>query len=225
MDKQDVIRGQVISEGLLPLFYHDDPLVCLEVVKALYKAGVRIIEFTNRGVNAFENFKVLVKERDQSMPGLKMAIGTVKRGEDASRYIDAGADVLISPTFDAGVCDIAYMNKVLWIPGCMTPTEIQVAENAGCTLIKLFPGNVLGTSFVPAIKPLFQGLEFVVTGGVEATEESLQQWFQSGVAGIGLGSKLITGKLLKDKDYDSLINTTQRVLATIRECKNKAGNG
>lgn len=222
MDKQDVIRGQVIAEGLLPLFYHDDVTVCIEVVRALYKAGVSIIEFTNRGVHAFENFKLLIAERDQSMPGLKMAIGTIKRPEDAMRYIDAGADLLISPTFDAGVCDVAYMNKVLWIPGCMTPTEIQVAENAGCTLIKLFPGNVLGTSYVPAIKPLFQGLEFVVTGGVDATEESLQQWFQSGVAGIGLGSKLITGKLLKDKDYDSLTATTQNVLATIRDCKKQS---
>ena len=219
MDKQDVIRGQIITEGLLPLFYHDDATVCIDVVKALYKAGVSIIEFTNRGVHAYENFKLIIGERDKSMPGLKMAIGTIKRAEDAARYIDAGADVLISPTFDAGVCDVAYMNKVLWIPGCMTPTEIQVAENAGCTLIKLFPGNVLGTLYVPAIKPLFRGLEFVVTGGVEATEVNLQQWFQSGVAGVGLGSKLITNKLLNDKDYEGLTATTQKVLAVIRACK------
>ena len=219
MDKQDVIRGQIIAEGLLPLFYHDDATVCMDVVRALYKAGVSIIEFTNRGIHAFENFKLIIAGRDKSMPGLKMAIGTVKRAEDAARYIDAGADVLISPTFDAAVCDVAYMNKVLWIPGCMTPTEIQVAENAGCTLIKLFPGNVLGTSYVPAIKPLFRGLEFVVTGGVDATEANLQQWFQSGVAGVGLGSKLITNKLLNDKDFEGLTATTQKVLDIIRDCK------
>jgi 2-dehydro-3-deoxyphosphogluconate aldolase/(4S)-4-hydroxy-2-oxoglutarate aldolase len=185
----------------------------------LYNAGVRIVEFTNRGKNALENFKALIKKRDAAMPGLMMGIGTIKSSEDATNFIDAGADVLISPTFNSGVADVAYMNKVLWIPGCMTPTEIQVAESAGCTLIKLFPGNVLGTSYVPAIKPLFPSLQFVVTGGVETSRENLTSWFKSGVAGVGIGSKLITEKILADKDYTTLTTNTKEVLQTIQSLK------
>jgi 2-dehydro-3-deoxyphosphogluconate aldolase/(4S)-4-hydroxy-2-oxoglutarate aldolase len=220
MDKRETIQNLIYKEGLLPLFYHDDVEVCKEVVRSLYNAGVRIVEFTNRGKNALENFSVLIKERDTSMPGLMMGIGTIKSSEDASKFTDAGADVLISPTFNNGVSDVAYMNKVLWIPGCMTPTEIQVAENAGCTLIKLFPGNVLGPSFVQAIKPLFQNLKFVVTGGVETSKENLSSWFKSGVAGVGMGSKLITNKILADKDYNTLTSSTKEVLHIIQSLRN-----
>jgi 2-dehydro-3-deoxyphosphogluconate aldolase/(4S)-4-hydroxy-2-oxoglutarate aldolase len=220
MDKRETLQHLIYKEGLLPLFYHDDVEVCKQVVRSLYNAGVRIVEFTNRGKNALENFSVLIKERDTSMPGLMMGIGTIKSSEDASKFIDAGADVLISPTFNNGVSDVAYMNKVLWIPGCMTPTEIQVAENAGCTLIKLFPGNVLGPSFVQAIKPLFQNLKFVVTGGVETSKENLSSWFKSGVAGVGMGSKLITDKILADKDYNTLTSSTKEVLHIIQSLRN-----
>ncbi|HEX8334524.1 MAG TPA: bifunctional 4-hydroxy-2-oxoglutarate aldolase/2-dehydro-3-deoxy-phosphogluconate aldolase [Segetibacter sp.] len=219
MDKRETIQDLIGKEGLLPLFYHNDVELCIEVVRALYDAGVRIVEFTNRGKNALTNFKVLIRERDASMPGLMMGIGTIKSSEDATNFIDAGADVLISPTFNSGVADVAYMNKVLWIPGCMTPTEIHVAENAGCTLIKLFPGNVLGTSYVPAIKPLFPGLRFVITGGVETSKENLASWFKSGVVGVGMGSKLITEKILADKDYNTLTNNTKEVLQTIQSLK------
>jgi 2-dehydro-3-deoxyphosphogluconate aldolase/(4S)-4-hydroxy-2-oxoglutarate aldolase len=219
MDKRETIQDLINKEGLLPLFYHNDVELCVEVVRALYNAGVRIVEFTNRGKNALENFKALIRERDAAMPGLMMGIGTIKSSEDATNFIDAGADVLISPTFNAGVADVAYMNKILWIPGCMTPTEIHVAENAGCTLIKLFPGNVLGTSYVPAIKPLFPGLQFVVTGGVETSKENLTSWFKSGVAGVGMGSKLITEKILADKDYTSLTSNTKAVLQIIQALK------
>jgi 2-dehydro-3-deoxyphosphogluconate aldolase/(4S)-4-hydroxy-2-oxoglutarate aldolase len=219
MDKRETIQDLINKEGLLPLFYHHDVELCIEVARALYNAGVRIVEFTNRGKNALENFKTLIKERDAAMPGLMMGIGTIKTSEDATNFIDAGADVLISPTFNSGVADVAYMNKVLWIPGCMTPTEIQVAESAGCTLIKLFPGNVLGTSYVPAIKPLFPSLQFVVTGGVETSRENLTSWFKSGVAGVGIGSKLITEKILADKDYTTLTTNTKEVLQTIQSLK------
>jgi 2-dehydro-3-deoxyphosphogluconate aldolase/(4S)-4-hydroxy-2-oxoglutarate aldolase len=95
-----------------------------------------------------------------TLPGLLLGIGTIKTAEDAKNYIDAGADFLISPVFDASVAYIAYLNKILWIPGCMTPTEIHVAQSAGCNIIKLFPGNVLGAGFIEAIQPLFSGIHF-----------------------------------------------------------------
>lgn len=221
MDRRDTLKNSIITEGLLPLYYHADKVVCIAVAKALYQAGVRIIEFTNRGEHALTNFKHLITERNQSMPGLLLAIGTIKNTEDAYAFIDAGADVLISPTFDAGVCDTAYINKILWIPGCMTPTEIQVAENAGCSLIKLFPGNVLGPSFVSAIKPLFPNLSFVVTGGVDTSSQNITEWLMAGASGVGLGSKLVTEAILSGKNYGDLTATTATVINHIRNYKSQ----
>jgi 2-dehydro-3-deoxyphosphogluconate aldolase/(4S)-4-hydroxy-2-oxoglutarate aldolase len=149
------------------------------------------------------------------MKGLLLGIGTIKTADEAKAFIDAGADFLVSPVFDNGVCDVAYMNKLLWIPGCMTPTEIHVSQQAGCQLVKLFPGNVLGPGFVEAILPLFNKMSFVVTGGVDTTEESIRSWFKAGVAGVGLGSKLINKQVLEKGAYSELTQKTKEVLAIV----------
>lgn len=203
----------------MPLFYHADSNVCIKTTNALYEAGVRCIEFTNRGDRALQNFKQIVEQRDADMKDLLLALGTIKTDEEAKQFIDAGANLLISPVFDHAVCDEAYLQKIFWIPGCMTPTEIHVAEQAGCRMIKLFPGNLLGPSFVEAIKPLFPDLDFVVTGGVDTTEENIKSWFKAGVCGVGMGSKLISKAVLETGDYEKLKTTTKDVLGIIKKIK------
>ena len=219
MEREQEIIQQIKEPGIVPLFYHADPQVCLEVVKALYNAGVRAIEFTNRGEAAFENFKILIAERNESMKDLLLAIGTIRTAEQAAKFIDAGADFLISPVFDTAVCDTAYINKVLWIPGCMTPTEIHAAENAGCKLVKLFPGNVLGPSFVSGIKELFPKMDFMPTGGVEVSKENISEWFKAGVCAVGLGSKLISKAVLENKNYAAITTLTKEAFAIMETIK------
>jgi len=212
MQSIDTVSAHILSATIIPLFYEAEEQVAEEVVKALYNGGVRTIEFTNRGANALPVFKKL-QTLKSTLPGLLIGIGTIKTAEDAKNYIDAGADFLISPVFDASVADIAYLNKILWIPGCMTPTEIHVAQSAGCNIIKLFPGNVLGAGFIEAIQPLFSGIHFLVTGGVDAASENITMWLKAGAAGVGLGSKLITKQVLAEKNYLQLTKTTQQLLA------------
>lgn len=86
-------------------------------------------------------------------------------------------------------------------------------------MIKLFPGNILGPGYVEAILPLFRGLDFVVTGGVDITRENLEAWFRAGVAGVGMGSKLISKKLMEEKDYVTIESETKKVLALISSVK------
>ncbi len=212
MHSIDKVSAHILESKLIPLFYEDDVKVVVGVVKALYEGGIRTIEFTNRGPKALDNFKALVALKNE-MPDLFLGIGTIKSEDDAKKYIDAGADFLISPVFDASVADIAYLHKVLWIPGCMTPTEIHHAQSAGCNIVKLFPGNVLGPGFIEAIRPLFKEVHFLVTGGVDATEASITSWLKAGAAGVGLGSKLITKNVLANKQYADLTQTSKQLLS------------
>ncbi len=212
MHSIDKVTQHILNSKLIPLFYEDDVQVVIDVVKAFYAGGIRTIEFTNRLAKALDNFKALIALKNE-MPDLYLGIGTIKSEEDAKKYIDAGADFLISPVFDASVADIAYLHKVLWIPGCMTPTEIHNAQVAGCNLVKLFPGNVLGPGFIEAIRPLFRDVHFLVTGGVDASEVSIMSWLKAGAAGVGLGSKLITKEVLANKQYEQLTHTSKQLLS------------
>ena len=153
------------------------------------------------------------------MPGLYVGAGTIKDETSANAFIDAGADFIISQALAEDVYDVAYSNKILWIPGCMTPTEILKAEQFGLSLVKLFPGNILGPGFVQAVKELFPGMNFMPTGGVETKTENLQAWFGAGVCAVGMGSKLISKDDLKEKKYQSITAVTKEVLETIRQVK------
>ena len=218
MNKQGIIEA-IIKQGMLPLYYHEDAEATLEFAKSLYKAGIRVLEYTNRGDNAIDNFKLLIQERDKNMPDLLLGIGTIKTTADSNNFLNAGADFIVCPVIVPAVADIVNKAGKLWIPGCMTVTEIAIAEEAGATIVKLFPGNILGTEFVSAIKDIFPKLLFMPTGGVDTTKENIEGWFKAGVSAVGVGSKLISKKLMEAKDYNTIELETKKVLELIQTLK------
>ncbi|MEJ7678542.1 MAG: hypothetical protein WKG06_11925 [Segetibacter sp.] len=151
---------------------------------------------------------------------MMLGIGTIKNGEQARSFIEEGADYIISPGFVKEAADEANKAGLLYVPGCMTPTEIMVAEQYGCQFIKLFPGNILGADFMSAIKELFPDLMFMPTGGVDLDKENISGWFKAGVRAVGMGSKLISKSLLEQKDYSKIASLTKEVVDIISSIKN-----
>lgn len=218
-DKKSEILQLTIQQGILPLYFNKDEEVSISVLKALYEAGIRTVEYTNRGEAALNNFKAMRKVCDTELKGMYLGIGTIKNGEQAQAFVDAGADYLISPGLVEEAAAVADKNNLLWVPGCMTPTEIIKAENMGAKLVKIFPGNIVGPSFVSAIKELFSGLKFIITGGVEPEETNLRGWFNAGAAAVGMGSKLITKQILENKEYSKIITLTQESLNLVSQVR------
>jgi 2-dehydro-3-deoxyphosphogluconate aldolase/(4S)-4-hydroxy-2-oxoglutarate aldolase len=221
MDKKNEILKLIPEQGVLPLFFYKDADVSIEVLKALYSAGIRSVEYTNRGEAALKNFKEMKKVCDSELKGMYLGVGTIKNADAARSFIDAGADYIISPGLVEDAIKVADENNMLWVPGCMTPSEVIRAEQVGAKMIKLFPGNILGPSFLSAIKELFPNLLFMPTGGVEAEKENLSGWFKAGVCAVGMGSKLITKAALENKDYEGIKQTTLKSLALIKEVRGK----
>ncbi len=220
MDKKAHILQLIPEQGILPLFFFKDTEVSIEVLRTLYRAGVKTIEYTNRGEAALKNFGAMRKVIDAELPGMYLGVGTIKNGEQAQQFIDAGADYIISPGLVEEAAAVADKNNMLWVPGCMTPTEIIRAENMGAKFVKLFPGNLLGPSFVSTIKELFPSLLFMPTGGVDLDKENIAGWFKSGVCAVGMGSKLVSKQLLEAKDYATIERLTKEVLEIIKSVKN-----
>ena len=96
---------------------------------------------------------------------------------------------------------------------------ISQAQNIGALLIKLFPANILGPGFMGAIRELFQGQNFVPTGGVEIEENNLKTWFKSGVCAVGMGSKMITKEILDNKDLKTLKENAEKALSLIKQSR------
>lgn len=219
MSNTGQITDAIIQQGILPLYFNSDETVSLEVLKAIYKAGIKAVEYTNRGDAALSNFKKMVLLRNAEMPGLLLGVGTIKNIQHAKDYLAAGADFLVSPGFVPDVAAYCIDNDIFYAPGCMTPTEIIAAENAGIKFIKLFPGNMLGTEFLTTIKDIFPKLLFMPTGGVDTTKENIESWYKSGVCAVGMGSKLISKKLMEAKDYATIEKATKDVLDVIASVK------
>lgn len=216
MNKKSEILNLISSQGMLPLYFYKDTDVTLNVLKTLYTAGVRTVEYTNRGEAALKNFREMRKVCDNELKGMYLGVGTIKNAETAHAFIDAGADYIISPGLVKKVAKIADKNEMLWVPGCMTPTEIIKAEQLGAKLVKLFPGNLLGPAFLQAVKELFPELLFMPTGGVDLDKENIAGWFKAGVCAVGMGSKLISKQLLEQKDYAKIEALTKQAFDIIK---------
>jgi 2-dehydro-3-deoxyphosphogluconate aldolase/(4S)-4-hydroxy-2-oxoglutarate aldolase len=219
MATKQIVTDAILQQGILPLYFNADETVSIEVLKAIYKAGIKAVEYTNRGDAALKNFKKLVEVRDSQMAGMLLGVGTIKNLEQAKNYLNVGADFLVSPGFIQEVVDYANAINLFYAPGCMTPSEIIAAENKGITFIKLFPGNLLGPEFVSSIKDIFPKLLFMPTGGVDTTKENIENWFKAGVCAVGMGSKLISKKLMEQKDYPEMERLTKEVLEIIKSIK------
>lgn len=203
--------------GIIPIFYHKDPEVCRNVIRACFEGGIRIFEFTNRGDFAHELFSDLNKWAEKELPGLVMGAGSVVDSGTASLFIQLGANFIVSPILNPEIARVCNRRKIPWLPGCGSLTEISYAEELGAEIIKIFPGlSVGGPDFVKAIKGPCPWTSIMPTGGVEPTVENLREWFEAGVTCVGIGSNLITKELVQKKDWEGL---SKRISAALKIAK------
>jgi len=208
--RQQVVSGMKRA-GVVPLFTHNNADDAQQVLEASYHGGIRTFEFTNRRENSFEVFTHLLTVA-KKYPDLMLGIGTIMDGATTKKFLDAGADFIISPILKLEMAEVCKKYEALWIPGCATLTEIVTAKDHGAEIIKLFPASVLGPGFVSSIMPVLPGLQLMITGGVEPNEKNLTQWFKAGATCVGMGSQLFTKEILMQKDWSLLQQTVTECL-------------
>ncbi len=203
--------------GMVPLFYHDDIEVAKAVTKACYDGGARLLEFTSRGDFAHEIFRELSLYCAAELPEMILGVGSVTDAASASLYMALGANFIVTPSLREDIAIACNRRKVMWSPGCGSLTEIGRAEELGCEVVKLFPGDVYGPGMVKAIKGPQPWTNIMPTGGVAPTEDNLSGWFGAGVTCVGMGSKLISKDLLKSGDYAAITSKCKEALGIIKD--------
>ncbi|WP_417886888.1 bifunctional 4-hydroxy-2-oxoglutarate aldolase/2-dehydro-3-deoxy-phosphogluconate aldolase [Zunongwangia sp.] len=214
------VAEQMKATGIVPVFYHADAQTCKDILKACYDGGARIFEFTNRGDFAHEVFAELVKYATKELPGMMLGVGSVIDAGTTALYLQLGANFIVSPLINAEMAKTCNRRKVAWMPGCGSVTEINYAEELGAEVVKIFPGSqVGGPSFVKAVKGPLPWSSIMPTGGVSPTKENLKEWFSAGVHCVGIGSKLISKEMIKNKDFEAVKDKVKSALQYIAEIK------
>ncbi|MEM8886856.1 MAG: bifunctional 4-hydroxy-2-oxoglutarate aldolase/2-dehydro-3-deoxy-phosphogluconate aldolase [Bacteroidota bacterium] len=208
------------NQGMVPLFYHPDIELGKGILKACYLGGARILEFTNRGDFAHEVFAALNKYAEKELPELILGVGSVNDAATAALYLQLGANFMVSASLREDIAKVCNRRKIPYMPGCGSLTEIGKAEELGCDIVKLFPGSVYGPAFVKAIKGPQPWTQIMPTGGVSPTRENLSAWFDAGVTCVGMGSKLISKEIVKNRDFVQLETHTHQALSLIQEIRN-----
>lgn len=210
----------MMDQGVIPVFYHHDVDVCKRVIQACANGGAKCIEFTNRGDFAAHVFYEVTSHFARTDPSVIMGVGSVVDAPTAGIYIANGAKFVVGPLLNADVARVCNRRGIPYSPGCGTATEIGDAQELGCELVKIFPGSsVGGPDFVKSILGPMPWTRIMPTGGVEATEASLRQWFGAGIVACGIGSNLVTKELLDKQDYagiETKVRDTVQLIKTIR---------
>lgn len=197
---------------IVPVFYNPDAALTCQIIKACYDGGIRAFEFTNRGEKAKEVFKVLREYISTNYPEMALGIGTVFNAIQAEEFIALGADFVVQPCTSTDVAEVCAAQNIAWMPGAMTVSEVYNASTLGAEIVKIFPGNVVGSGFVKALKGPLPNVKVMVTGGVEPTPESLKEWFGAGVSAVGIGSQLFPKAVVEAGNFEEI---TQKIKTLI----------
>lgn len=208
--------GLLRTAGLVAVLHHDDADTAWRIVDALCLGGFGAIEFTNRGDHAIEAFTSIERNTRRHHPGCVVGVGSVVDAGTATMFMNAGADFVVGPALVGEVAVACNRRQVPYMPGCGTLGEMLRANELGCEVVKAFPASSLGgPAFVSAVRAPCPWLEVMPTGGVEATADDLQAWFDAGVFAVGLGSKLVPNDTVAAGDWGELTRLAEQAIATL----------
>ncbi len=211
-DKTQVIQ-KIGDTRIVPVFYNSSADVAVHVIKACYDGGIRAFEFTNRGDFAHEVFAAVAKYTARECPEMALGAGSITDAPTAALYMQEGADFIVGPLFNPDVAKVCNRRCVPYVPGCGSVTEVGFAQEAGCDIVKVFPGDVLGPKFVKAMLAPMPWTKVMVTGGVEPARENLIGWKNAGAFCVGMGSKLFPKDRIENKDWAYITDKCKEALS------------
>ncbi|MBC6308734.1 bifunctional 2-keto-4-hydroxyglutarate aldolase/2-keto-3-deoxy-6-phosphogluconate aldolase [Listeria sp. FSL L7-1582] len=174
--------------GVIAVIRHDTKVGAIKASEAVIAGGMKGIELTFTVPDADQAIREL-RNKYQDNPEIIIGAGTVLEAFTARLAILAGAQFIVSPTFDLDTAEVCNLYQIPYLPGCMTISEARIALKAGVDIIKLFPGNLYGPAIIKAFKAPIPHLNMMPTGGVDV--ENMADWFEAGAVAVGVGGNLL----------------------------------
>lgn len=182
--------------------------------QAIIEGGITGIELTFTVPEAAAVIAELT-ETYRNQHDVVIGAGTVLDAVTARLAIMAGAEYVVSPTFDQATAEMCNLYQVPYLPGCMTISEMKEALKAGADIIKLFPGSAYGPSIISAFKAPLPQLNIMPTGGVSLA--NMAEWFDAGVVAVGVGGNLLAPAATGD--FAAVTEVAKQYAAQLKEIR------
>ncbi|MGG5371570.1 keto-hydroxyglutarate-aldolase/keto-deoxy- phosphogluconate aldolase [Enterococcus sp. AZ196] len=210
------ILSRLEKAGVISVVRGKDQTEAVKASHAIIAGGVKGIEVTFTVPNAQAAIQELVKTYQGQ--DVVIGAGTVLDAVTARLAIMAGAEFVVSPSFDSETAELCNLYQIPYLPGCMTITEMHQALKSGADIIKLFPGSVSGPSMVSAVKAPLPQINLMPTGGVNL--ENMETWFKAGVVAVGVGGNLLAPAAVGD--FVKVTEIAQQYAVKLAEIRGQA---
>lgn len=192
----------------------------VDTAEALYRGGIRVLEVTYTAGEPATDAETAEKIR--RLTGhfgsrLYVGAGTVLTPEQVKLTAEAGGVLIISPNADAAVIAETNALGLVSIPGVYTPTEIVQAYSQGADFAKLFPAGSMGPAYIKAIRAPLRHIPLLAVGGVDCG--NMEEYWQAGVVGFGIGSNIVDLKAVKAGDYEAIERKAAMFVETVAKLR------
>jgi 2-dehydro-3-deoxyphosphogluconate aldolase/(4S)-4-hydroxy-2-oxoglutarate aldolase len=214
MAEKEEILTRILDCGIVTIARSEDSSWITEAAKAVNAGGIDIFEVTMGVPGALD---VLHRLSERFAADILLGAGTVLDAETARAAILAGAEFIVTPSFNPDVITMALRYGKVVVPGALTPTEILTAWEAGADIVKVFPIRTLGPTYIRDVLAPLPQVRLMAVGGV--TLDNAADFIRAGAVGVGL-SALLNKKLIAEAKYDEITHMASTLKNSIREARN-----
>lgn len=213
---KEQLMKTVVDAGVIAVIRAPSAEILVPIAEALLEGGVAAVEVTMSTPKAIHGIELLADRfGDRAVVG----VGTVIDAATARDAIAAGAEFVLSPTFDEEVVATTRRYGKISVPGAFTPTEILRAWTAGADIVKVFPSTALGPGYFKDLLAPLPQLKLSPTGGVDI--KNCGEWIKAGAVCVGAGSSLVTKDAMAKKDWASITANAKAFVEAIRAARGK----
>lgn len=213
MKKQKILR-KITDCGVVAVVRADSKEEALNISDACVKGGIKGIEITFTVQDADKIISELVTAY-QNDRDVVIGAGTVLDAITARIAILAGADFIVSPSFDKETAELCNLYQIPYMPGCMTITEMKQALKSGVDIVKLFPGNTFGPDWVKGVKAPLPQVNIMPTGGVDL--DNVEQWIANGCVAVGVGGSLVA--YAKTGEFEKITDDARKFVEKVQKAR------
>ncbi|MCS7237320.1 MAG: bifunctional 4-hydroxy-2-oxoglutarate aldolase/2-dehydro-3-deoxy-phosphogluconate aldolase [Thermoguttaceae bacterium] len=205
---------KIIDCGIVAVVRSPEGSVLVDVAQALFEGGVEVVEITFTVPAAH---RVLEAVRSALGDKILLGAGTVLDPETARVALLSGAEFIVAPTLNLKVIELCKRYGKPVIPGAYTPTEILTAWEAGADIVKVFPADVGGPTYLRAIRAPLPQVRLLPTGGVNL--QTAADFLRAGACALGVGASLVEPKAIAERDFNRITSLAREYVRIVRQTR------